>query len=262
MRQRPLPGEAPRIKGYTRQVKRDHWPTFLRAHHPGEISWSQFWCTQEQLDDKRTCDPDQHRGGVRAGGALLQGIVGCGVCGRRMTVRDMPDGIRPIYVGAQVHKDLAGTTGQCRRGDGIDAAGAPLLLEAIAPAQLTMALEAVEHLEAQAQAIERQWPLRLERARYEADRARRQSLAGEPEHRVVARRLDRDWHEKLSVLDQLERDYAARRPAAASHVSEAERQGMIALVHALPAVGHAQTTTHAERKHVLRLLMKDVLLTK
>ena len=86
-RQRPLPGEAPRIKGYTRQVKRDHWPTFLRDHHPGYISWSQFCCNQEQLDDNRTFDPAQHRGVVREGGALVQGIVGCGVCGRRMTVR-------------------------------------------------------------------------------------------------------------------------------------------------------------------------------
>jgi hypothetical protein len=74
--------------------------------------------------------------------------------------------------------------------------------------------------------------------------------------------LERDWNEKLSALDQLERDYAAMRPAASSHVSEAERQGIIALVHDLPAVWHAKTTTHAERKHVMRLLIKDVMLTK
>lgn len=261
-RQRPLPGEAPRIKGYTRQVKRDHWPTCLRDHHPGYISWSQCRCNQEQLDDNRTFDPNQPRGAVREGGALLQGMVGCGVCGRRMTVRYMPDGIRPISVCAQVHKDFAGTTCQFMRGDGIDAAVAQLLLEAIAPAPLTIALEAVAHLEAQAQAIERQGHLRLERARYEADRARRHYLAVEPEHRLVARSLERDWNEKLSALDQLERDYAAMRPAAASHVSEAQRQGIIALVHDLPAVWHATTTTHAERKHVLRLLIKDVMLTK
>ena len=175
-----------------------HWPTLLRDHHPGYISWGQFRRHQDQLDDNRTFDPDQHRGAVREGGALLQGIVGCGVCGRRMTVRYMPDGLRPIYVCAQVHKDFAGKTCQFMRGDGIDAAVAQLLLEAIEPAQLTIALEAVEHLEAQAQAIERQWQLRLERARYEADRARRHYLAVEPEHRLVARSLERDWNEKLS----------------------------------------------------------------
>ena len=74
--------------------------------------------------------------------------------------------------------------------------------------------------------------------------------------------MERDWNEKLSALDQLERDYAEMRPAASSHVSEAERQGMIDFVHDLPAVWRAKTTTHAERKHVVRLLMKDVMLTK
>jgi hypothetical protein len=92
------------------------------------------------------------------------------------------------------------------RGDGIDAAVAQRLLEASAPAQRTIALEAVEHLAAHAQAIERQWPLRLARARYEADRARRQYLEVEPDHRLVARSLERDWKEKWSVRDQLERD--------------------------------------------------------
>lgn len=261
-RRRPLPGEAPRVKGYTRQVKRAEWPTVLKAHHPGDISWGQFRRNQEQLDDNRTFDPDHCRGAVREGGALLQGIVGCGVCGRRMTVRYMPAGIRPIYVCARLHTDFAGKTCQFMRGDGIDAAVAQLLLAAIEPAQLTIALEAVAHLEAQAQAIEHQWQLRLERARYEADRARRHYLAVEPEHRLVARSLERDWNEKLTALAQLERDYAEMRPVASSHVSEAERQGIIALVYDLPAVWRAKTTTHAERKHVVRLLIKDVMLTK
>src|SRR5215813_1460216 len=261
-RQRPLPSEVPRIKGYTRQVKRDNWPMLLRDHHPGYISWAQFRRHQEQLADNRTFDREQHRGVVRDGGALLQGIVGCGRCGRRMTVRYMPDGLRPIYVCAQVHKDFAGKTCQFMRGDGIDAAVAQLLLEAIEPAQLTIALEAVEHLEAQARAIDHQWQLRLERARYEADQARRRYLEVEPEYRLVARSLERDWNEKLTALDQLERDYTEMRPTAWSPVSEAERQGIIDLVHDLPAVWRAKTTTHAERKHVVRLLIKDVMLTK
>ena len=261
-RQRSLPGEAPRVKGYTRQVTRDDWPTILHDHHPASISWAQFRHNLEQLEDNRTFDSDQHRGAVREGGALLQGIVGCGVCGRRMTVRYMPDGIRPMYVCTQLHKDFAGKTCQVMRGDGIDAAVVQLLLAAIEPAQLTIALEAVAHLEAQARAIDHQWHLRLERARYEADRARRRYQEVEPEYRLVARTLERDWNEKLSVLDQLERDYAVRTPAAASHVSEAERQGILDVVHDLPAVWQAETTTHAERKQVVRLLMKDVMLTK
>ncbi len=261
-RQRPVPGDAPRLKGSTRQVARADWPTILPDHHPGYISWAQFCQNLEQLDDNRTFEPDQRRGAVREGGALLQGMVQCGVCGRRMTVRYMPDGLRPIYVCAQVHKDFAGKTCQVMRGDGIDAAVAQLLLAAIEPAQLTIALEAVEHLEAQARAIDHQWQLRLERARYEAELARRRYQEVDPEYRLVARNLERDWNEKLSVLVQLERDYTAIAPVASRTVSAAERHRILQLVHDLPAVWQATTTTHAERKQVVRLLMKDVTLTK
>jgi hypothetical protein len=234
----------------------------LQDHHPGYISWAQFRRHQAQLADNRTFAREQSRGVVREGGALLQGLVGCGMCGRRMTVRYMPDGLRPMYVYAQVHKDFAGTTCQFMRGDGIDAAVVQLLFEASEPAQLTIALEAGEHLEAQARAIEPQGQLRLERARYEADQARRRSLEVEPEYRLVARSLARDWNEKLTALDQRERDSAEMRPTAWSPVSEAERQGIMDLVHDLPAVWRAKTITHAARKHGGRLLMKDVMLTK
>lgn len=261
-RRRPLPGEAPRVKGYSRQVKRDEWPIVLRDHHPSYISWEQFRRNLEQLDDNRTFDAAQRRGAIREGSALLQGLVVCGVCGRRMTVRSMPDGRRPIYVCAQLHKDFAGKTCQCMRGDGIDAAVAQLLLAAIEPAQLTIALEAVEHLEAQARAIDHQWQLRLERARYEADLARRRYQTVEPENRLVARSLERDWNEKLTFVDQLERDYTAVAPMAAHHVSEAERQRIVDVAYDLPMVWRADTTTQAERKQVVRFLIKDVTLTK
>jgi hypothetical protein len=175
-----LPGEAPRIKGYSRQVKRAEWAILLRDHPPGYISWEQLHRNLAQRDDNRTFDAAQRRGAIREGGALLQGLVVCGVCGRRMPVRYMPDGRRPMYVCAQLHKDFAGKPCQVMRGDGIDAAGAQLLFAAMAPAQRTIALEAVEHLEAQARAIDHQWQLRLERARYAADLARRRYQAVEP----------------------------------------------------------------------------------
>ena len=105
---------------------------------------------------------------------------------------------------------------------------AQLLLAASAPARLTIALEAIEPLAAHARAIEHQWQLRLERARYEAEQAQRRYQAVEPAPRVVARSVERDWNETLTVLDQLERDSTAIAPGAARQVSEAERQRIVA----------------------------------
>ncbi len=261
-----LPGEAPRIKGRTRPVASADWPIVLRDAHPGYLSWEQLLRNQRRLDDNRTFRPEdeERRGVVREGTALLQGIVRCGRCGRRMAVRYVtaPGGMRPVYTCDEVHAHLAGPTCQSLRGDGVDAAVARSFLEAIQPAQLAVSLAALEQLEARARQIERQWQLRLEQARYEADLARRRFVAVEPEHRLVARSLERDWNAKLAEVERLEREYAAVPPPMVHVVNPAERQRILALAQDLPAVWQAPTTTPAERKQLLRCLVKDVTLTK
>jgi Recombinase zinc beta ribbon domain/Recombinase len=185
-RTRLLPGEAPRIKARSRRVPRVDWPIVLRDHHVGYLSWEQFVGNLRQLDANRTYRAEERRGAVRAGSALLQGLVVCGRCGRRMTVRYREDGVRPIYVCAQVHKDLAGQTCQFLRGDGLDQAVAHLFLAAMQPAHLQVSLATLAQLEERARAVARQWQLRLERARYDVDLARRRYVAVEPENRLVA----------------------------------------------------------------------------
>jgi hypothetical protein len=66
----------------------------------------------------------------------------------------------------------------------------------------------------------------------------------------------------LPAVDQLARDYTTVPPLAASHVSEAERQRIVAFAYDRPAVWQADPTTHAARKQVVRSLMKDVTLTQ
>lgn len=261
-RTRLRPGEAPRVKGRTRPVARDAWPIVLHDAHPGYLTWDQFLRNQQQLDDNRTFRPDDRRGAVRAGAALLQGIALCGRCGRRMGVRYVADGTTPSYDCNAVHVRRAGPTCQSIRGDGVDAAVARVLLEAMQPAQLAISLATLEQVEAQARHIERQWHLRLERARYEADLARRRFLAVDPDNRLVARTLERDWNDKLAAIATLEREYSALPRLTTRLVSPEERHRIVALAQDVPAVWHAATTTHAERKQLLRCLVKDVTLTK
>jgi hypothetical protein len=104
--------------------------------------------------------------------------------------------------------------------------------------------------------------LRLERARYEADLARRRVLAIEPEHRLVARTLEREWNEKLAAVERLEREYAAVARPTPRAMSSEERQRILALATDLPAVWQAPTTPNATRKQLLRYLIKDVTVTK
>lgn len=261
-RTRTLPGETPRVKGHTRQIKRENWPIILHDAHPGYITWEQFLRHQARLDDNRTGQPEQRRGAAREGTALLQGIVLCGRCGRRMSVRYLQDGVTPSYECNQGHKDWAERTCQFIRGDGVDMAVAQAFLEAMRPAQLEVSLATLAELEAQARQLDRQWQLRLERADYDADLARRRFLAVEPENRLVARNLEREWNEKLAAHERLEQEFAARPSLTARRLTPEDRERILALAQDVPAVWQAPTTTHAERKQLLRFLIKDVTLTK
>jgi hypothetical protein len=133
------------------------------------------------------------------------------------------------------------------------------LLEALRPDQLTLALAALASLEQEEQAEHKQWELRLERARYEAKRAERQYQAVEPENRLVARSLERQWEEKLRAIEAVEKEYQAWRSTRLASITSADRDAIVALGSDLPAIWSARTTTSADRKHMLRLLIREVI---
>ena len=261
-RSRPLPGEEPRVKGRTRRLPQEDWPIVLLDRHPGYITWDQFLRNQRQLDDNRTWRAEEHRGAIREGPSLLQGIVLCGSCGRRMSIRYQRNGSVLMYECHQLHSQLAARTCQTMRGDRIDQAVVACFLQAIEPAHLEVALSALDQVEARAKQVESQWKRQIERAQYEADLARRRYKAVDPDNRLVARSLEREWNEKLAEVDKLQREHQLVPKAAALLLTASQREQIRRLAHDLPAIWHASTTTFVERKQLLRWLIKDVTLSK
>jgi hypothetical protein len=257
-----LPGEEPRIKGRTRRVVVADWPFVLHDHHPAYITWEQFQRNQQRLLDNCTSDHQEQRGAPREGAALLQGLVLCGRCGRRMTIRYMDDGKIPLYECNQLHKNRGEKTCQSLRGDRIDEAVARAFLEAMRPAQLEVSMAAIDQISDQARRADRQRELMVERARYEAELVRRRFQAVDPENRLVARTLERDWEARLAEVERLERESAGRPTLSTRLVDPAERARILALAQDLPALWQAVTTTQVERKQLLGFLIKDVCLTR
>jgi DNA invertase Pin-like site-specific DNA recombinase len=130
-RSRTLPGEESRVKGRTRRVKQEDWPIVLLDAHPGYITWDQFLRNQRQLDDNRTWRAEEHRGAIREGPSRVLGIILCGSCGRRMSIRDPRNGSVLMYECHQLHSQLAARTCQTMRGDRIDQAVVACELSAI-----------------------------------------------------------------------------------------------------------------------------------
>jgi hypothetical protein len=152
-----------------------------------------------------------------------------------MTIRYQRNGALLMYECHQIHAQLAGKTCQTLRGDRVDQAVIWCFLEAIQPAHLEVALSALEQVEARALQVDQQWHRQLERAKYEADLARRRYKTVDPENRLVARSLEREWNEKLAEVERLEREYRRLPKPAALSLSPAEREQIRRLAQDLPA---------------------------
>lgn len=200
-------------------------------------------------------------GAPRKGQALLQGIVSCGRCARRMCLRySGPNGDYPVYVCVADRSSEGRPRCQEVRALAIDAEVERLILTALTPDRIALAVAALGEIEEETRTMERQWSLKRERARFDAERARRQYDAVEPENRLVARSLERIWEERLRRADQIEQEYNAWHREQAVSISDSDRQQILALGEDLPRIWHAATTTSADRKQIVRLVIKEIAL--
>ena len=255
--------ETGRIVVRERELPRQEWEVTIPEHHPGYLSWQTYLANQDRLRANARPPKGQGGGAAREGRALLQGLVVCGKCGRRMLVGySGPDGRVPRYLCAQGLR-LYGSARSCQSLSGrrLEAAVVEEMFTVLQPAALAATAAALAEAEDQHDRRVRAFELAVERARYEAERARRQFDAVEPENRLVARSLERNWEARLVTLRQAEADLAAqqsRRPAVLTE------QEVAWLSHAgadLRAVFDADTTTMRERKQLLRLLISEVVIT-
>jgi hypothetical protein len=152
------------------------WRVRLPEHHEGYIRAEEFWQNLEYLQKNRTNGEETVLSGpAREGLALLQGLLLCGHCGRALTVRYTGHGgIYPAYLCNWLHREALATK-NCMsfRCDVLDSFIAEEVLNTLQPAELELALAALQELETRDQAIMRQWQMRLERAEYETALAER-----------------------------------------------------------------------------------------
>jgi DNA invertase Pin-like site-specific DNA recombinase len=230
----------------------------IRDRLPAYITWERFCANQKRLEANRTT-PDAP-GPVRQGAALLGGLLHCGRCGRRMQIRYSGRQSLPYYACTRNTSDYGDPLCQSLSGRGLDELVTAQLLAAVAPAALQASLAAVADIERERSELLRQWDLKVERARYEAERAHRQYQACEPENRLVARELERRWEEALRQQRQLQEEFEDRERSAPSRLSAEDEEAIRALAADLPGLWRAETTTAQDRQRVVRLLLERVTL--
>ena len=240
-----------------RERRSQHWHALIKDHHEGYISWDRFESNQGQIAANR-------RGGGRAGApregrSLLQGLVLCGHCGRRMKVSYSKGSPRYSCVSRrqQTGEAVCQSFGAVR----LERAVERLVLEALEPLGVEAMIEAAaahaEAVDAQREHCNQQ----VQRARYEVDLARRQYDAVDPANRLVADELERRWERALQQLETVAAAAEAKLEALASPLAASEQQRLRHYAQELPSLWAAPTTRVQDKKRLLRCLIENVVVT-
>jgi hypothetical protein len=236
------------------------WLVMLQGRLPAYISEDEYRANLARLAaNQQTAESP---GAPRDGEALLPGLLRCGLCGgHRMAVSYHDPSARAAYgYTCGFYPVNYGTGDRCQHiaGPALDDYVARQVPDAAAPAALEVSIAAAAHAEDERASLDKVWQQRAERARYAASRAQRQYQLADPENRLVTRQLEADWESALAEAGKLEADYQRFTEQNPAVLTAAERDAIRTLATDLPRVWGAPTTTRADRRELLRILVGDV----
>ena len=246
------------LRGYRKD--RSDWAVLLIDHHEGYLSWPDYERNQRLITDNANGKGMMVRGAVRKGEALLAGLLRCGHCGRRLLVsyNGTKGDVGRYNCDATRNNpgaDPCISFGALR----VDEAVGAEIVRLLQPLGVEAAVHAITECEHQSGEKQRQLELALEQARYEAVRARRQYDTVDPDNRLVAGELERRWNTALAAVRALEEELEAllrRRPAT---LSAEESQRLLQMGADLEAAWHHPAANAVTRKHIIRVVLREVV---
>lgn len=255
---------GPRVPGGSKRrqpLAQEHWKFMIPDKYPAYIDRQAYDTIQAILSDNYL-DYKQRRsrGVVRLGAALLQGMVYCGHCGRKMTVQ--------YHAAARYicnhHKMQMGGT-ECQRVPiaSIDACVVQNFWEALTPAGLDAYEQAFAGFDEQRRQVGRARQQQLQRLRYEAQLAEKQYRLVDPENRLVAAELERRWEQALKDVRQAEAEATAEAAKTAPELlTGAERQQWEEMRPNLRQLWDEGKLSNIRKKELLRILIDKVVLQR
>jgi DNA invertase Pin-like site-specific DNA recombinase len=256
---RRLPGHE--HSGRVRRLAAGEWLVRLDGALPAYISVERYERNLARMAANRA--QAESLGAPREGPALLAGLVVCGICGHRMQVsyERSRQGLTGRYCCQRRHDTYGEPRCQQMAARFLDDHVVAQVLSALAPAALELSVTAARQVEARRAEVDRIWRQRLERAEFCCGRARRQYQLAEPENRLVARQLEREWEAALAERARLTEEYQRHQRQRPARLSAAELAAIRALAADIPALWAAPTTTIADRKRLLRAVIESVQVT-
>jgi hypothetical protein len=251
-------------KEHYQKRPRSEW-ILLPGVHAGYLSFQEYEENQRHLlENARSQGSERSRSPAREGPALLQGLVLCGKCGTRMTVRYHYHRTRliPDYVCQRGGIEHGTPVCQVINGEEIDRRIAELLLETMTPVALEVALCVQEEMRRRVEESDRLRRKQVERARYEADLAERRYLQVDPANRLVADVLEAEWNARLRTLQEAQEEYTRQVGENPTSLTDGARARLAALASDFSKVWCDPGTPEREKKRMIRLLIEDVTLVR
>ena len=242
----------------------DKCRVLIRDRFPAYITWDEFEENQRKLQENSNLS--KMLSAPRHGPSTLSGLIVCGRCGYHMLVGYANTGSdsksRTLrYRCLREAIDYGKEKCQSLSGAALESFVGERLLQAVSPASLELSLSATEDIERERRQLDEHWQQRLTRSRFEVEQARRQYAAVDPDHRLVARELERRWDEALRADEQLQAEHDRFARESPTQLSVAERGQIQSLAEDLPALWHASSTTPEDRQAIARLLLEKVTVT-
>jgi len=239
----------------------DKCRVLIHDRFPAYITWEEFEKNQQKLAENSSLG--KMLSAPRHGPSVLAGLLVCGRCGHRMLVGYTNTTSQKTlrYSCLRDAIDYGQPACQSFSGTVLESFVIERLLQAVSPASLELSLAAAEDIQQERRQLDDHWQQRLQRSRYDAEQSRRQYAAVDPEHRLVARELERRWNEALLADEQLQAEYARFTSECPMQLSALEREQVLALAEDLPSLWHADSTTAEDRQVIARLLLEQVTVT-
>lgn len=276
-------------------VDRSQWYSLIKDSHPGYISWEEYEENLRKLRSNCNCNGDidindvnvdgdktsqnssigsgsgsgfgigfgTGPGPVREGSALLQGLVICGICGKKMTVHyhSRKEGRVPDYV-CDGERRFGQNRCQWIGGGVVDQAISKLLISSVTPLALEVAINVEKELKSHLEEIDRIRRQELERVRYEMEKSRQRYMSVDPQNRLVAATLEMEWNDKLGQFEQAQQEYKRQRQKDHQILKEEEMEKVMPLASDFPRLWKDERVSDRDRKRIVRLLIQDVALRR
>lgn len=233
----------------------EEWDVLIKDHHERYITWADYEENQTLLAKNSF----SKKGGVksgRGGDALLSGLLSCAKCGRLLRVGYRGQHSTPVYKCESSNLQLGSNRCLTFGGIGPDRLISQVILEAVSPIAIEAAINTEKQIKEARNERVKLIKLEIQQAQYKASLAERRYAACDPENRLIAAQLEKNWEEALVRLQ-----------ASKMRLSENEKKQypqvncnhILNLSQELETVWNSPQTTMRTKQQLIRTLIEDII---